>query len=122
MHPRVFPICLFREKPFFAIFYILTLCECVWPHAHINMTIFTSKLQHEYMLVLWLYYACSYIVASSCSVCNTAQLRVVRRDKAVNVHYTKIKISYMSCLPKQNISYTYLAEDRVEFYVNEGNV
>ena len=31
------------------------------------------------------------------------------------VHHTKNKISYMSCLPKHDISYIYLAEDRVEF-------
>ena len=37
-------------------------------------------------------------------------------------YYTKSKISYMSCLQKHDISYTYLAKDRAEFYVNEGNV
>ena len=29
------------------------------------------------------------------------------------------KISHMSCLTKLDISYTYLAEDRVEFYANK---
>ena len=36
-------------------------------------------------------------------------------------HWTKTSISYMSHLSTHDISYTYLAEDRVEFYANKIN-
>ena len=37
-------------------------------------------------------------------------------------HWTKTDISYMFCLPTHDISYTYMAGDRVEFYTNKWNV
>ena len=39
-----------------------------------------------------------------------------------SIHWTKIEISYMSRLPTHDISYTYLAEDKVEFYAIKWNV
>ena len=38
--------------------------------------------------------------------------------KHTHAHWTKTKISYMFCLPKPDVSNTYLAEDRAEFYAN----
>ena len=37
-------------------------------------------------------------------------------------HWANIKISYLPCLQKHEVYYTYLVEDRAEFHANEGNV
>ena len=48
---------------------------------------------------------------TTCMDCNTTR-------ELMKSHWTKTKISYMSCLPKHDISNTYLTENRAEFYAN----
>ena len=85
-----------------------------------------GQLTHYYTTLYYKLY-CSWdpimhsvIITASCCECSgyTTCMDCNTTRELMKSHWTKTKISYMSCLPKHDISNTYLTENRAEFYAN----